>query len=317
MVCSIIIRAFNEEKYIGRLIKGIQNQLTNHEIEVILVDSGSTDRTVAIAKSMGVKVVSILPEEFSFGFALNKGCDSAKGDILLFASAHVYPVYANWVDKMLESFNDSKVALVYGRQVGYEGSKYSEHRLLAKWFPEFSNYNQSHPFSNNANTAIKKSLWIDQPYDETLTGLEDLDWAAKILKKGHKVVYEAEAVIVHIHEETPKKILNRYYREAIAYKKIFPFAKFGLWDFFYLSISNIISDYYFSIVDRVFLKNIFDIPMFRILQFYGTLKGYRHSGNIDNYLRTKFYYPTNFFKRQTPQKITAPKIHYSELHGNY
>lgn len=312
MVCSIIIRAFNEEKHIAKLINGIQCQLTNHELEIILVDSGSTDNTVKIAKSMGASVVSILPEEFSFGFALNKGCEFAKGEVLLFASAHVYPVYTHWIDKMLEPFKDSKVALVYGRQIGYERSKYSEHRLLAKWFPAFSNYNQLHPFSNNANTVIRKSLWLEQSYDETLTGLEDLDWASKILNKGYKLAYESEAVIVHIHEETPKKVYNRYYREAIAFKRIVPYAKFGIWDFIYLSITNIISDYYFSIVDGVFLKNIIDIPVFRILQFLGTLRGYNHSGNVDNSLRTKFYYPTNFLKKQRPAEITAPKVQYAE-----
>ncbi len=311
MVCSIIIRAFNEEKHIGKLILGIQGQLTNHEIEIILVDSGSTDQTVDIATSMGARVVSILPEEFSFGYALNKGCEIATGDILLFASAHVYPVYTHWIDKMVDPFQEPKVACVYGRQIGYEQSKFSEHRLLAKWFPAFSNHHQLHPFCNNANTAIRKTLWLEQPYDETLTGLEDLDWASKILKKGYRLVYEAEAIIVHIHEETPKKILNRYYREAIAFKRIVPYAKFNLWDFIYLSVTNIISDYYFAIKEKVFWKNIYDIPMFRILQFYGTLKGYNHSGNIDNSLRTKFYYPTNFLRKHKPVEINAPKVAYN------
>ncbi|MDI9880058.1 glycosyltransferase family 2 protein [Flectobacillus longus] len=310
MICSVIIRAFNEDKHIGKLINGILAQISQHEIEVILVDSGSTDNTVSIAQSLGAKVVSILPEDFSFGYALNKGCETAKGDILLFASAHVYPVYTHWIDMMLKPFEDAKVACVYGRQIGYEKSKYSEHRLLAKWFPAFSNHNQHHPFCNNANTAVRKSLWEEQPYDETLTGLEDLDWASKILKKGYRIAYEAEAVIVHIHEETPKKVYNRYYREAIAFKRIVPYAKFNFFDFIYLSLTNIVSDYYFALKDGVLLKNLIDIPVFRILQFYGTLKGYNHSGNIDNSLRTRFYYPTNFLRKHNPVEIKAAKIEY-------
>lgn len=312
MLCSIIIRAFNEERHIGKLLKGIQSQLTDHEVEVLVVDSGSTDQTINIATAMGAKIVHILPEEFSFGFALNKGCEAANGEVLLFASAHVYPVYTNWIEKMAEPFKNPKVALVYGRQIGYENSKYSEHRLLAKWFPAVSNYNQTHPFSNNANTAIRKSLWAEQQYDESLTGLEDLDWAEKILKKGYKLVYEAEATIVHVHEETPQKVYNRYFREAIAFKRIVPYAKFRIWDLVYLSVTNIISDYYFSIVDGVFLKNIIDIPAFRLFQFFGTYKGYNHSGNINNSLRTKFYYPTNFLKKQKPVEISAQKIEYAD-----
>lgn len=310
MKCSIIIRAFNEEKHIGKLIKGIKNQKTTYEIEIILVDSGSTDNTIQIAKNEGAIIVSIKPEEFSFGYALNIGCEKANGEILLFASAHVYPVYNNWIEKMLEPFNKNNVALVYGRQIGDKLSKYSEKRLLTKWFPSTSNYHQLHPFCNNANAAIRKSLWNEQHYDETLTGLEDLAWAEKILQKGYHLFYEAEAIIVHVHEETPKKVYNRYFREALAYKRISPYARFSIFDFIYLSITNIISDYYYSIKEMVFFKNILDIPIFRILQFYGTWKGYHHSGNMDNSLRTRFYYPNNFLRKQKTTKIEANKIHY-------
>lgn len=312
MLCSIIIRAFNEERHIEKLIDGILSQQTIHQLEIILVDSGSTDNTVQLASKKGLKIIAISPQDFSFGYALNKGCESSSGDILLFASAHVYPVYTNWIDAMLLPFEDEKVALVYGRQIGDIHSKYSEKRLLAKWFPEYSNYNQLHPFCNNANTAVRKRDWEHYPYDETLTGLEDLDWASKIQKQGLRIVYEAEATIVHVHQETPKKIYNRYYREAIAYKRIFPYATFGLWDFSYLILTNIVSDYYYSIREKVFWKNFFDIPMFRFLQFLGTLKGYSHSGHLNNSLRTKFYYPNNFFKMPPKLNVKAPKVVYSE-----
>ena len=134
--CSIIIRSFNEEKHIGKLIEGIKRQTLYKDTEVILVDSGSTDDTVKIASQSGVKIVPIAPEEFSFGRALNKGCEVAQGTYLLFASAHVYPVYTDWIEKMLQPFKDEKIALVYGKQIGNEVTKYSESQLFKKWFPE-------------------------------------------------------------------------------------------------------------------------------------------------------------------------------------
>jgi glycosyltransferase involved in cell wall biosynthesis len=312
MRCSIIIRAFNEAKHIGRLLDGILSQGTLHEYEVILVDSGSADRTVEIAKSKGAKIVLIDPKDFSFGYALNKGCEESSGEILLFASAHVYPVYTDWIDLMLAPFEDDKVALVYGRQIGDDNSKYSEKRLLAKWFPEFPNYNQHHPFCNNANTAIRKSLWIRNKYDETLTGLEDLDWASRVQKKGFRVAYESLATIVHVHEETPQKIYNRYFREAIAFKRIVPYATFNLWDFVYLTSTNIVSDYYYAVAEKVFFNHLVEIPLFRIMQFWGTWKGYRHQGNLTASLRTKFYYPNNFLKSPTKTYNTSPKVQYSQ-----
>jgi rhamnosyltransferase len=312
MKCSIIIRAFNEEKHIGKLIRGIKLQHTSHEVEIILVDSGSTDKTVQISEQEGAKIVHIKPEEFSFGYALNLGAEIAEGDILLFASAHVYPVYTNWIHKMLEQFSKDKVALVYGRQIGDENTKYSEHRIFAKWFPKNSNYNQHYPFCNNANTAIRKDLWKEQQYDENLTGLEDLAWAEQILAKGYHLVYESEAVIVHVHEETPKKVYNRYLREAIAFKRIRPHASFSFWNFINLTFLNIVSDYFYAIKERVFLKNIAGIPIFRTLQFFGTWKGYRISANIDSSLRSRFYYPNNFFRKQKVAPFEARKIDYEK-----
>ncbi|HEX9838402.1 MAG TPA: glycosyltransferase, partial [Anaerolineales bacterium] len=87
MNCSIVIRAFNEDKHIGRLLEGIQHQTAN-DVEVILVDSGSSDATVSIAESYGAKTVHIPPQEFTFGRSLNLGIQFAKSEFIVIASAH-------------------------------------------------------------------------------------------------------------------------------------------------------------------------------------------------------------------------------------
>ena len=86
--CSIVIRAFNEENHISRLLDGIGHQSVK-DVQIILVDSGSTDRTSQIAKDRGVEVVNIAPKEFTFGRSLNKGIARAKHPIIVIASAHV------------------------------------------------------------------------------------------------------------------------------------------------------------------------------------------------------------------------------------
>ena len=90
--CSIVIRSYNEERHIGRLLAGIMEQ-TVKDVDIILVDSGSTDATVAIASQFPVTILHIDPEDFSFGRSLNLGCAAAKKDVIVLASAHVYPVY--------------------------------------------------------------------------------------------------------------------------------------------------------------------------------------------------------------------------------
>ena len=89
--CSIAIRAYNEETHIGRLLEGNQRQ-TVAGVEVILVDSDSTDATVSVAKQYGIEVISIHPDEFTFGRALNQGIAVAKEQIVIITSAHAYPV---------------------------------------------------------------------------------------------------------------------------------------------------------------------------------------------------------------------------------
>lgn len=312
-LCSIIIRSFNEEKHIGRLLEGIHQQSLANEIEIILVDSGSTDATVAIAKENGATILHIQPDEFSFGRALNYGCTTANGKFLLFASAHVYPVYTNWIEQMLAPFANEKIALVYGRQIGNEITKYAEHQVFKKWFPEESNDNQQTPFCNNANAVIRKCLWQQQAFDESLTGLEDIAWAAAIQQKGYGIAYNAKASIVHVHEESFEKIKNRYRREAIALKIILPKEHISFFDFLRLSMGNIMNDAYHALHDGVFFKHIIPIIRFRVMQFWGTYLGFTQKGEITTQLRKRFYYP-NTFKRNTITQQTqqqGEKIMYS------
>src|SRR5690606_20664091 len=165
MKCSIVIRAYNEGKHIRKLLLGISQQSLQPR-EIILVDSGSTDDTVAIAREFGVRIVAIEKRLFTFGRALNIGCAAASGEILVFVSAHVYPRHADWLASLVAPFADPKVVLSYGKQRGNELNHYSEHQIFAKWFPSQSVSNQRSYFCNNANCAVRRSQWELRPYDE-------------------------------------------------------------------------------------------------------------------------------------------------------
>ena len=313
--CSIIIRAYNEDRHIARLLTGIQQQKAV-DAEVILVDSGSTDSTVAIARQFDAQIVSIRPQEFTFGRALNLGCQHASHENLVFASAHVYPVYCDWLKRMLGPLEDSAVGLTYGRQVGNAQTKYSEHRIFAKWFPQKSDLNQPHPFCNNANVAVRRSLWQKYGYDESLTGLEDLDFAKRIQRDGHRIAYLADATIVHVHEETPKTILNRYRREAIALRQIMPEESMSLVDFARLFAGNTLSDWGYAAREGRLIRDLMDIPTFRLMQFWGAYCGFNQRGPVSKALRQRFYYPNQITAGGEAQP--APKqepVDYSRSHS--
>jgi len=290
-VCSIVIRCYNEEKHIGRLLSGIMQQ-TIQDVEAIIVDSGSTDATIYIASRYPVKIISIQPAEFSFGRSLNIGCEEAKGDFVVIASGHVYPIFNDWLENILKPFDDNQVALVYGKQRGAKYTKYSEHQIFKKWFPEQSNYRQDHPFCNNANAAIRRKLWEQIPYNESLTGLEDLDWAKRAMEKGYYVAYSAEAEIIHVHNETFTHIYHRYEREGMAHKQIFPEQNFTLLDFIKAFTANTVVDYYHAWRDMMFRGSL-SIPLFRFMQFWGTYRGFAKSSPITDKLKERFYYPNS------------------------
>jgi glycosyltransferase involved in cell wall biosynthesis len=314
MNCSIVIRAYNEEKHIGRLLEGIRQQTVN-DVEVILVDSGSTDSTTAIAESFGAKVVRIPSAEFTFGRSLNFGVREAGGELIVIASAHVYPVYPDWLATLLHPFlQDERIALTYGKQRAPAFGKFSEQQLFHQWYPDAGDLDQATAFCNNANAAIRKRLWELHPYDETLTGLEDVEWGKWAKGQGYKIAYVAEAEIIHIHDETPHGVYNRYRREAMALRKIYPEAHFNLYDFFRLTITNILSDLWHAARERVLLKNLASIFWFRFMQFHGTRMGHRETSLVTPQLRETFYYARERKKKEERKRDVEP-IRYNSGNG--
>jgi len=288
--CSLVIRAYNEGKFIGQLLTGILHQ-TVHPVQIILVDSGSTDDTVEVAQAYPVEIVHIQPQEFTFGRSLNLGIEKAESDLVVIASAHVYPVYPDWLERLLEPFRSERIGLTYGKQRGAETTRFSEHQIFQTWFPDQSPARQKHPFCNNANAAIRRRLWEINPYDAKLSGLEDLAWARWMQEQGYEIAYTPEAEVVHVHHETWRGVFNRYRREAMAFKQIYPMETFGLGDLLFLWISNSLNDYR-SAMKQKCLKNYWkEILRFRWMQFYGTYQGYRQSGLLTWELRQAFYYP--------------------------
>lgn len=305
MDCSVVVRAYNEGEHIGRLLEGISQQ-TVKDVELILVDSGSTDDTVEIASEAGARIVRIPSAEFSFGRSLNLGVQAAGHDLVVIASAHVHPVYPDWLECLLRPFEDKDVALVYGKQRGDSSSRVSEDRIFRQWYPEADIARQTSPFCNNANAAIRRSLWEKHQYDESLTGLEDVAWAKWAQAQGHHVAYTAHAEIIHVHHESPQRVLERYRREAMAFKRIFPEAHFNIYDFARLTVTSVASDLAHAARGLTNGTHPLSALWFRPVQYWGTYQGYRHSGPVTQHLRETFYYPRGVQARERPRPDVDP-----------
>ena len=310
--CSVVIRAYNEEKHIGRLLEGLTQQ-TIEDVEIVLVDSGSTDDTVAIASRYQVRIVNIQPEEFTFGRSLNWGIEAAKGVYIVIISAHCYPVYPDWLEQLLKPLADEQVAVSYGKQRGADTNQYTEHQFFRQYFPDTSQPRQGHAYSHNANAAVRRNLWEKHPYNEQITGLEDLAWSSWAMGEGFDIAYVAEAEIVHAHDEMPAQVHNRYRREAIAMKQILPESKFSLWNFLRLWLSMTYSDLLQARRERVLSQHWVSVLWFRFLQYLGTYQGYQYSGKIDAQLHRTFYYPPGILSEKTPAPRKIEPIQYGEI----
>jgi GT2 family glycosyltransferase len=218
---SIVVRAFNEARHLPRLIEGLRAQ-TVRDVETILVDSGSTDETVEIARDAFDRVVEIDSADFTFGYSLNRGCAEACGRHIVIVSAHCYPADSRWLETLLRNFEaEPEAALVYGNQLPVEQTKFSERRDFERMFgPRRRVQRPPDYFCNNANAAIRRDLWERHPYDEALPGIEDVAWARHWMDRGHPIVYEPDAAVHHVHEETWPQVERRHYREAFARRSV-------------------------------------------------------------------------------------------------
>jgi rhamnosyltransferase len=218
--CSISILTKNEERNIGDCLGGIFAQKGVGEFEVILVDSGSTDATLKIARGYPIRIEQIPAREFHHARTRNLAAGLGKGPIVINLSGDAIPASDRWLHSMLANFSDPGVGAAYGRQLPKAGSTmerydtfdhvYGEQRIVKD--PAHRNglgYRFYH-FSD-VNSAIRRSVWEENPYPEDLKMFEDLAIAKRILDAGWKIVYEPNAPVFHSHEYSAKQLFKRYF----------------------------------------------------------------------------------------------------------
>ena len=289
---SIIIRTLNEALHLEALLHSIAAQQTsglNHE--VILVDSGSTDGTLEIAQRHGCHIHHINREEFSFGSSLNIGCEAAKGEILVIVSGHCHPTDDYWLQRLCQPILDGKADYTYGRQVGGPQSHFSESCIFAKYYPEQSSQQQAGFFCNNANAAISQDTWAAYKFDETLTGLEDMELAQRLINNNGKVSYVAQASVIHHHNESWAQVERRFEREAIALKNIMPSVHIQPYDMCRYIITGIWKDFKCAWRTKLLYAKAGQIILYRINQYYGSFKGNHEHRKLSHAEKEKYFFP--------------------------
>ena len=212
---SIVIRAKNEARDIGDTLTTVYSQAGAPEFEVIVVDSGSTDRTLEIVEQFPAQLIQIPAETFTYGRSLNIGIRAGSGDLVVSLSAHSNPTSDRWLANLIRPFQDPTVAAVYGRHVPRDNVTRLElfgMRLSGVTSLEPRRQVRDMMFSN-ANGSFRRWLALEHPFDERIPGAEDLAWADWIQRQGWVVCYEPTAPVYHSHGESLGRLVRRMIKD--------------------------------------------------------------------------------------------------------
>jgi len=269
---TVLIRTKDEEEHINNTLNAIFSQDYN-ALEVLIVDSGSTDNTLKIARRYPVKIYEIKPEAFTFGYALNYGFERAKGRYVISLSAHALPASNNWITTLISNFDDTRVAAVMSHALPWPDCNPFDRRGLYKKFNiKKQEIAEGSPFIfGNYASAIKKEVWEKIHFDENLPYAEDHDWIKKVRAQGYKIIFEPDAKVFHSHNETLRQIYRRTLKETYALKML-NLENYTLLKITLDMLAGSIYDMGYVLIKRDHIKWFFFAPLRRFVVNYARFK---------------------------------------------
>ena len=207
---SVIIRTKNSSRTLGRVLGLLRAQTV--PTEIIVVDSGSSDDTLAIASAHVDRVVEIPAEDFSFGRALNMGAATARAPIHMALSSHSFPPDERWIERSLSKYDRSDVAATSGALTP-PGSQ----ETLCTTFYQTLPIALKYPLWGLSNTGSswRADVWASFPFDEQLPTCEDKEWGFRVLADGWTIAIDPALVVSDTHRREPgiRHLYRRMRRE--------------------------------------------------------------------------------------------------------
>ena len=191
MKISVVIRSFNEEAHIGRLLDGALHQTMRPTRSSSSTPARPTPQWRSL-RAPGVDVHVHRKAEFSFGRALNLGC-RPRPPSSSFSPARTSTRSTTWLERLVAPFDGLSMALSLRSPAGATTTRFSEHQVMAAGSRRRSVPAQRHPFCNNANSAIRTDALGAQPYDESADRARGHGLGQARLDRGVALAYVAEA----------------------------------------------------------------------------------------------------------------------------
>lgn len=220
-VISVVIPVKDGGSGLIGCLEAVRAQALDEEVEVIVVDSGSTDGSLEAARARGAHVLEIPAEEFSHGASRNLGAGAAAGEVLAFLSQDAVPVGTDWLARLTAPLRaDPGLAGVYGRQLPHEGATPPESYFLNFLYgpgrrrqraDSEAQLSMDTTLFSNVNAAIPRNIWQRHPFVEDIVMSEDQEWSRRVLLAGYAIGYEPGAVVRHSHNYTIRAAFQRFF----------------------------------------------------------------------------------------------------------
>jgi rhamnosyltransferase len=227
---SIVLPTRNAGPQFGELLERLTGENPKTELEIVVIDSGSTDGTVDLARKFGARVLEIPSVSFNHGLTRNLGIQNCAGEICVLLVQDAMPIEEDWLEALIRPFgSDPMICGVTTRQVPRPTADVvtnwevvNHNRILGlesnvRFIPDWSAF-ESLSFEkklflcnfDNVCSAVRRSTWEEYPF-RPLAFAEDLDWGVRVLQAGNKIAYEPGAGVIHSHERPALYHLRRYY----------------------------------------------------------------------------------------------------------
>jgi len=274
---TVIVRTFNVDWVIDQTLSALMKQ-KGVEIELMIVDSGSTDLTLDIVAFYPHRFIEIKPGTYFPGKVLNRAISKSKTEIIVFINSDAVLLDSYAVSKLIEPLCKLDIAASYGRQVArpeadlWVRHDYERAFSLDGRQPDWMYY--SLPIA-----AMKKSVWQIQKFYTKAWGSEDTYWGVEIKKKGYKIAYVKDAIAMHSHNYTLKQLASRRCIEGEADFYIYPQKKLSFFSTFLSFGTSYIRESWYYICNKEVRKIPF-LLLNRIVYSWNFYKGFKNASKI-------------------------------------
>jgi glycosyltransferase involved in cell wall biosynthesis len=213
---SVVVPVKDGARYLGELLDALAREGPD---EVLMIDSGSADDSIAIAEAAGVRVLEVPPDEFAHGRTRNLGAQSCSGELICFLTQDATPC-PGWLDAYREAFTlEPRVGAAYGPHLPRAETSPMIARELAQFFATFTPDGRPHVqrsgdagFLSNVNACYARACWQEIRFRDVAYA-EDQAFGVDLLAAGWTKVYHPGAAVLHAHDYGPLEFMRRYFDE--------------------------------------------------------------------------------------------------------